>query len=647
MSGESEVCADGVTEPGVRRIGAGVPYLDGAEERLLEVMVEATDRSSGSDELDDRIVDWPSRYHLSHQRSNLLRPLRIGEGMRILDVGAGTGSLARYLGEQGASVLAVEGNMARAEVAAARCAGLDNVEVVCGSIDDLDAGEQFDLVTVIGVLEYSAAEIGGAAGPAHLLEAVRARLRSGGAMALAIENQLGLKYLLGGAEDHRGVPWVGLEDYPGPPGARTWSRRALTEMLLDAGFGAQQWLYPYPDYKLPSVVVHERLFDEPDHAELIDQLVLRPVSFPDAEPERLADAPAAHAVLVNAGLGPDVASSFLVLAAPEADAAGALVADDVLAWIDGNHRRAAWRRHRVLTTDRRLVVTSAGSGVDHGWLRHQPGDDRAFESGSTLGQLVQSHLRTHDREGVAAVLRRWWSELEQRSEPASTAAAQLGVHPFLPSTTARVLPDGYLDVSPSNFVDRDGTLVLIDDEWRMGAPVDLHLVALRAMWVLSREVVTSGIAHPWGELATVRAVFDDLCAMIHLDVTAAQMATFDAAEVEFQRAVSGGDEQHLRDGWLNGAHRGIDYRPDRRLDSEVRELRSRAVALEEDLRRLRAVADETERQRSEMEGQVAHYRGLLVERDAALAHLRTVRGFIRTNLARARRGPADRRPPTG
>ena len=55
----------------------------------------------------------------------------------MLDVGAGTGAIARYLGEAGCSVVALEGNMARAKVAAERCRDLPDVEVVCGTIDDL------------------------------------------------------------------------------------------------------------------------------------------------------------------------------------------------------------------------------------------------------------------------------------------------------------------------------------------------------------------------------------------------------------------------------------------------------------------------------------------------------------------------------
>ncbi len=74
----------------------------------------------------------------------------------MLDVGAGTGALARYVGECGASVLALEGTLPRARSTAARCAGLPNVEVACGDVAALQDPEGFDLVLCIGVYEHVA-----------------------------------------------------------------------------------------------------------------------------------------------------------------------------------------------------------------------------------------------------------------------------------------------------------------------------------------------------------------------------------------------------------------------------------------------------------------------------------------------------------
>ena len=558
--------------PPVRRIGAGVPYVDGSEEGLLHLLQQAVDLSSGSDELDSHIVDWPTRYHLSHQRANLLRPIEVPEGARVLDVGAGAGALSRYLGERSASVLALEGNMARAEVAAERCRDLDAVEVVCGSMEDLAAEERFDLITVVGVLEYSGAEIGGAAGAGRLLESVRRHLRPGGAMVLAIENQLGLKYLMGGMEDHRGEPWVGVEDYPGPPGVRTWSRQALSTMLQQHGFVDQRWLAPFPDYKLPSVILDESIYQQPDRVSLVEQLVLRPVVFLDAVPARFGDAAAAHRVFVGADMGLDVASSFLVVATPDEGAATRFVRADRLAWLFGGHRRSIWRRRRVLTPDEQLLREGDGHVRAEAWLRQNPGDDRPFAVGRTLGQEINDALRAHDLDTLKVVLQRWWAELVSRATAAPAPTELEGaMHPFLRPMATRVLPADHLDAGPSNFVASEGGLVFIDDEWEASGPVELEMAAARALLVVSQEVVMSGVHHPWDLGITVGEVFDHLVAMVPLEVSPTMFDELAAAELALQSIVAGGREDDIRRA-LDPALSGLAARPDERDRRELHEL---------------------------------------------------------------------------
>ena len=81
-------------------------WRDGSEDRIAGILRDATDRSSGSDELAAHIDDWPTRYHFGRARTNLLHPIRLGPGVRVLDVGAGSGVNSRWAAEQGATVVA-------------------------------------------------------------------------------------------------------------------------------------------------------------------------------------------------------------------------------------------------------------------------------------------------------------------------------------------------------------------------------------------------------------------------------------------------------------------------------------------------------------------------------------------------------------
>jgi precorrin-6B methylase 2 len=618
----------------VDSIGDGVSYADGAEDEVLAVLRAADDVSSGSPELARHMVDWPTRYHFSYQRVNLLRPLDIRHGMRVLDAGAGSGALSRYLGEQGADVVAVEGNPARAAAIAVRCADLPNVEVVAGALDDFDRPGTFDLVLLVGVLEYAGADIGGAAGAPAMLRRARSQLRPGGAVVVAIENQLGLKYLLGAREDHVGRPWVGIEGYAGRPGVRTWSRRALGALLAAEGLDRQHWLAPFPDYKLPSVVVDQRLYAQPDAADLLDQIVLQPVVCLDQPPVRLADAAGAHRVFADAGLAADVANSFLVVASAAADPPHQVVRDDALAWLFGGHRLPPWRRSRLLTVDRELVVLDDGERRQRAWLTQEPGRRRPFHRGRTLGEQALAAVRRHDEQGLRHVLVRWRDELDRRAVDVEPPDGD--VPPFLLADSKRGLPDGHLDASLSNFVESDGQVVLIDDEWRTGHPVDVRVAEFRALWVLAREVVTLGIEHPWGDWATVDDIVARLADLAGVDVDPDVVEGWREAEVQLQLLVAGEPRERLLDGWLSGALRSVDLRPDRQEADELRWLRGEAVPrLTAALAERDAEVDALRRERAalagecdEYRGQRDHYEGVIAAQRDELERLRRPRGFV-------------------
>ena len=163
-------------------------WRDGSEEKLKTIFLETKDFSCASDELAQKITDWPTQYHFDRRRTNILKPINFNSNCRVLDVGAGTGVMSRYAAERGAKVVALEGDIIRAELASLRCEGL-NVDVRCGSVNDFDDSEGFDLILVIGVLEYAINHPDGSSG---FLKKLSQLLNTDGTVIIAIENQMGL-----------------------------------------------------------------------------------------------------------------------------------------------------------------------------------------------------------------------------------------------------------------------------------------------------------------------------------------------------------------------------------------------------------------------------------------------------------------------
>jgi hypothetical protein len=484
--------ADFVLDPstGVRLPpGAATPagYLDGAERHLLEGLPAIADRSTGSDELRTLMRDWPTSYHLTPYRATILDCLglrRAGEA-RALELGAGCGAVTRWLGEHFAEVHAVEGSASRAQVIRERCADLDSVQVYSANYSELDERAAFDLVTLVGVLEY-----GHLYHPEHRdpraaavanLTTARDALGDSGALVLAIENRLGLKYLNGAREDHSGRLFEGIQGYQHADTPVTFSARELRALLGEAGFAAAEFLLPFPDYKLARTIVNPAACAD-DHR--IHNWLAGPA--PDRGAERgplLYSESLAVRELAEAGLLTDLANSFLVVAFPASPASSEAHLGLDLGWA---------ARHYSL--DRRIGLrkraTLRGEAVEH-----EPapfGDAAAIAERSAVAAFGVLH------EPAAEPFRR--GELQLLGVLSSLAGGELGAEfaahvrghrDWLLERYGTRADDAPLpaiageafDVTWWNVVvdPAGGERQVIDGEWRLAAPVPVDFVVWRML----------------------------------------------------------------------------------------------------------------------------------------------------------------------
>ncbi len=463
-------------------------YADGAEAEVLAILQAATDVSSTSAELIGQAHGWAQSYHLSPQRSVVLDFLDIPPGTRVLEIGAGCGPVTRHLGERGAEVDAIEPMPARAAANRERCRDLPNVQVWVGELEDVPDEPSYDLAVVVGVLEYVA---GGSADRQPYLDflaGLARRLVPGGQLALAIENQLGVKYLAGAAEDHtnrifdgvEGYPW---QRYPGQPGhgvARTFSRRALVQLLADAGLHTDRVLAAFPDYKMTRAVLDESL------ADIDPSLAYRIPQFPSPDPvvprPRMADEFSLWRSLVEAGLAGDFPNSFLVCATT----AGGGTHSTPL-WPAGQYAGFATLVRGPGTAARtRLVADPQGPMLVRDYLGEPPAGTpivvqagrRPYRPGRDLIDLLAA---VDDTELLAAL--RGWTDLLFGLDFDGGAP---------------------VDAMPHNvIIAADGGLALIDDEFRV-RDWTVEQVYRRGLYWTANKLAAVTVPERWTGLETVR-----------------------------------------------------------------------------------------------------------------------------------------------
>lgn len=281
-------------------------YSDGdeIENKLLEIVQEHAPGDYA--EVIDADGTWPILYHLSHIRENILNWYPFSEEDRVLELGAGCGAVTGAMLCKGANVTAIDLSMRRSMINAYRHRENERLQIIVGNMQEIlqNNCQQYDYVTLIGVLEYGAMFSNHQKPFNHILQLARTALKTHGKLLVAIENKLGMKYFAGCREDHTGRLFESIEGYPHHDGPYTFGRRELQRLAEEEGFSCR-FFYPYPDYKLPM-----RIYSD-EYLPVAGELTRNWQNF-DADRVKLFDESRAFDTIIAEGLFPVFSNSFFV-----------------------------------------------------------------------------------------------------------------------------------------------------------------------------------------------------------------------------------------------------------------------------------------------------------------------------------------------
>ncbi len=463
-------------------------YTDGSEteQRILDAVKACADVSIYSQELLQHQVDWASEYHFSADRVNLLRPfIDDFKDAQILELGCGCGAITRFLGESGAEVTAIEGSQQRATIAAERCRDLENVTIVLDKLQNAPFNKLFDVVTLIGVLEYSRIYVDAEDPIQYVLEKARSYLKPDGILIIAIENQLGLKYFAGAPEDHGVGIMAGINDGYGSQTPITFGKQELERRISKAGFIKCDTYLPFPDYKLPCLVVHPEGWKHQEDFDLGNLLSCTVFYDRQGIANPLFSLEACWPLISRNGLTADLANSHLFIA-HNTDSSWQS-SKDVLASYYSPMRSKNTRQEIIFRkTNNHISVCrhQAGASLDK-LATNEPYINGVLHS-QKLHQIVQRKGWTLDE--IEHWLQSWLNALEK------AVITDIKIPEGWPNYD-KWLPANYIDALPRNLIiNNNGFSDFIDLEWNFPHSLPLALVLYRGL-IITLSTITS-VAEP-------------------------------------------------------------------------------------------------------------------------------------------------------
>ena len=517
-------------------------YTDGdeIEEKIFSILKSTKDLSVASDELRGKIWNWASEYHFSPTRVNLLAPFSLKSFPKILEIGPGCGAITRFFGELGNQVYALEGSYRRASITAERCRDLSNVHVICDNFQNFESDIRFDCLSMIGVLEYSPRFFGGDNPVGDALTRAFDLLDDNGVMILAIENQLGLKYFNGCREDHLGELFAGINNLYNQNTAITFGKKDLEARIMSAGFNNIEFIYPFPDYKLPQLLVRQEAlqssklavgnivgqYSDRDYLDQAEKFLVENLVWPVLDQNQLL-ADLANSFLVFAFKGPrtinDVASPWLIKSYC-GHRKKQFLTENTFCLIDG---KITVKKDRVYNLDEALNPV-----LKEVTVKHQIGES-VYLNGNPYNLLWLKNLfGGNPFQQYVAYLKPWIRFLKNQIIKENDTAS---------GEEKNFLPGSYLDCIPNNLIITEGEeICFYDREWVFQDLLELEFVVFRGVlhdvmrysyWYQKTDLFNNMKLINWFE-----AVFFEL----GLDIPGNRILNeFLELELNFQREVDG------------------------------------------------------------------------------------------------------------
>ncbi len=473
-------------------------YSDGdIEDEIIGLIANREDNNYTEDVLNH--FTWPTYYHLSPIRQDIVNWYPFKEGAEVLEIGCGLGAITEVLCEKCEKVTAVEMSKRRATATLLRCRQKENLEIIVGNLNDIRFEKTFDYITLIGVLEYQGSYTDGSNPYEDFLTKIKGLLKPDGKLIVAIENKFGLKYWCGAREDHTGLPFDGINQYKiGNKGVRTFSREELKNLLINSGFENTYFYYPLPDYKFPLYIYSENHLPK-------DTKGWAPYYVPNGS-TLIADETKLYEEIIKNNVFEFFANSFLVECSVDSKELGEIE----LAILHSNREEQyrvgtiiskkkevqciplnfASKGHLLQVYDNSLKMV--GKGLNIVPLKFQGNKlEVSFMDCPSMEGLILDAYKAKETKKIEELFDTLLTQIEKggdiETETKKNILYELEIDKEESGISyGKILKIGYVDMIPRNCFVKDGLLFWFDQEWKL-ENVPSKYILYRAIRLLYEE----------------------------------------------------------------------------------------------------------------------------------------------------------------
>ncbi len=452
-------------------------YSDGliVENEILKTISSTKDISSTSTELLKKANNWPSYYHLSITRSNMLRAINFSPESNVLELGAGCGAITRYLGETFNHADAVEGSYKRAQIARQRCRDLKNTNIFCANFKNLNLKNEHDIVFMIGSLEYSPLFFSDTAENSinAMISIAKSAVKKDGLIVIAIENKIGIKYWSGCQEDHTSTLYDSIHNYPNKPCPITFSKKEIKTILNKNALKHTAFFSCYPDYKFTATILNDNIKSEGLYLHNWIETPFASYSKPriNAFNESLA-----IKTLSNSGLLNEFANSFLIIASNEQ------IQDkiDMNSWaakkLPSQSRKEQYKCVTTLKIEPNIQIEktpinkNTNDNKENDQIKQITGNNKWEHGDLMLFSVLEAFYSKNFNERILKLLQKYYKELvKQYSENRTDEDG----YPILKSNS--------FDFIFRNIIEDGETLKSIDEEWELNKTMSADFILFRCL----------------------------------------------------------------------------------------------------------------------------------------------------------------------